>query len=100
MAPINTKEVEKIANLAHLIFTAEELKRFVPQFQEILDYFKQLEAIPTEDIEPAYHALERETLETPMRRDEVAASLPVEGAIGSAPDQSDEHFRVPAVIED
>ena len=99
MTAINVRETKKIANLAHLIFRSEELRKFVPQFQEILDYFKQLDTIPTEDIEPTYQALERKTSETPMRKDEVMASLTVEKALGNAPDKSEKHFRVPAVIE-
>ena len=36
MSSIATEQVEKIAELANLRFSPEELKRFVPQFQEIL----------------------------------------------------------------
>jgi aspartyl-tRNA(Asn)/glutamyl-tRNA(Gln) amidotransferase subunit C len=97
--PISTKEVEKIAQLANLRFSPEELERFISQFQDILDYIAQLEAISTEGVEPTYHALEQEELVTPMREDVPGSSLPVETTLENAPDSTEDHFRVPAVIE-
>ncbi len=96
---ITTKEVEKIADLAHLEFGAEQLGRFVEHFQEILDYFTQLEAIPTDHVEPMYHALRQTAPETPMRGDEPGGSLPQETALDQAPDGVDGQFRVPRVID-
>ena len=49
---ITTKEIEKIADLSHLRFTPKELQLFVDPFQEILDYCAQLEALPTDTVEP------------------------------------------------
>ena len=95
---ISTQEVEKIADLSHLRFTPEELQRFVDQFQEILEYCAQLEALRTDDVEPTYHALAEE-LATPMREDQVQTSFSTERALANAPDSTDEYFRVPAVIE-
>lgn len=97
--PLSTREVEKIADLANLKFAPGELERFVQQFQKILDYFAQLDAVSTDDIEPTYHALEQDHLETPMRKDERRPSFAVAAALANAPDSSEDHFRVPAVIE-
>lgn len=96
---ISTEEVEKIAGLSHLKFSPEELQRFVHQFQEILEYFAQLEAVSTEEVQPTYHALEEEQLATPTRQDEVKPSLPARKALANAPDSCEDYFRVPAVIE-
>ncbi len=96
---VDIREVEKIADLARLKFKPEELERFVPQFQEILDYFVQLEAVPTESVRPMYHALLQDHPETPMREDEVQKSLRAEVAVANAPDSADEQFRVPRVID-
>jgi len=97
--PISTGEVEKIADLAKLKFDAQELERFVDQFQEILEYIAKLEAVPTEEVEPTYQALEQEDLATPTREDEVKPCFPVGTALANAPDSSEDHFRVPPVIE-
>ncbi len=97
--PISTGEVEKIADLAKLKFDPQELERFVDQFQEILEYIAKLEAVPTEEVEPTYQALEQEDLATPTREDEVKPCFPVGTALANAPDSSEDHFRVPPVIE-
>jgi aspartyl-tRNA(Asn)/glutamyl-tRNA(Gln) amidotransferase subunit C len=97
--PISTGEVEKIAGLAKLKFDPQELERFVDQFQEILEYIAKLEAVPTEEVEPTYQALEQEDLATPTREDEVKPCFPVGTALANAPDSSEDHFRVPPVID-
>jgi aspartyl/glutamyl-tRNA(Asn/Gln) amidotransferase C subunit len=102
--PIGTREVEKIAELAHLKFDREELERFVGHFQQILEYFAQLETVSTEtvsteNVESAHQTAEGKTLATPMREDETSPSLPVATALDNAPDPSGNHFRVPPVIE-
>lgn len=96
---ITIKEVERIADLANLTFTDEELELFTSQFQEILDYMAQLEAISTEETEPTYHAVAQEQEKTPMRSDRVGASFPAEESLLNAPDPAEDHFRVPRVIE-
>jgi aspartyl-tRNA(Asn)/glutamyl-tRNA(Gln) amidotransferase subunit C len=97
--PIDAGEVEKIAALAKLQFGREESERFAVQFQQILDYFKQLESIDTSKIFPTYHALEVEKLETPLRQDQSAESLPVEDVMANAPSSVENQLRVPKVIE-
>ncbi len=102
--PIGTREVEKIAELAHLKFDPQELERFVGHFQQILEYFAQLEtvsteAVSTENVESAHQAVEGEKLATPTREDEVKPSLPVATALDNAPESSEDHFQVPPVIE-
>ncbi len=102
--PISTREVEKIADLAHLKFDPQELERFVGHFQQILEYFTQLETVSTEtvsteNVDSAHLAAEGETLATPMREDETRPSLPVATALDNAPESSEGHFQVPPVIE-
>ncbi len=102
--PIGTREVEKIAELAHLKFDPQELDRFVGHFQQILEYFTQLEtvsteAVSTENVQPAHQAVEGKKLATPTREDEVRPSLPVATALDNAPESSEDHFQVPPVIE-
>ncbi len=101
---IGTREVEKIAELAHLKFDPQELERFVGHFQQILEYFTQLETVSTEtvsteNVESAHQAAEGEKVATPTREDETRASLSVATALDNAPDPSGNHFRVPPVIE-
>ena len=96
---IGTREVEKIAELAHLKFNPEELERFVGHFQQILEYFAQLETVSTEDVQSAHQAVEEERPATPTRDDEARSSFPVATVLENAPESSEDHFQVPPVIE-
>lgn len=92
-------EVKQIAQLARLEFDDAGLDRFIPRFEEILGYFEQLNKIDTQSVEPTYHAVWGQELSTPLRQDETAPSLPVDEAVGGAPDARDGCYRVPKVIE-
>lgn len=97
--PITKEEVRRIADLAKLSIQDDELERFAEQFQKILDYFTQLESVPTDEDDATYHVLDGENFATPFRDDEVRPSLSSEDALKNAPDQAEDHFRVPGVIE-
>ncbi len=96
---VTREEVEKIADLAHLRFSAEELEVFVSQFQRILDYFEQLKTAPTEGVEPTYHVLQECHPKAGLREDQVRPSLDVQVAIEQAPQSGKGYFKVPKVIE-
>jgi aspartyl-tRNA(Asn)/glutamyl-tRNA(Gln) amidotransferase subunit C len=92
-------DVTRTAALARLEFSGPERERFVTTFEQILAYFRQLERVPTDGVEPTYHALDEAVDGTPLRPDEVTPSLDAEQVLRGAPDARDGHFRVPRVIE-
>lgn len=92
-------DVTRTAALARLEFSGPERERFVTTFEQILDYFRQLEQVPTDAVEPTYHALDEASAGTPLRPDEVTPSLDPDQVLRGAPDARDGHFRVPRVIE-
>ena len=97
--PINEADIEKIAQLAHLEITREELKVFSPQIAEIVTYVEQLSAIDTTNIEPALGGLTPEGEKTDSaREDMVVPSLGQKVALAEAPDAAAGHFRVPKVL--
>ncbi|MFN2492754.1 MAG: Asp-tRNA(Asn)/Glu-tRNA(Gln) amidotransferase subunit GatC [Pyrinomonadaceae bacterium] len=97
--PINESEVEKVAQLAHMEITPDELKVFAPQMSEIVAYVEQLNALDTTNIEPALGGLTPEGERTDSSRaDEVAPSLGQATALSEAPDPAAGHFRVPKVL--
>ncbi len=95
---IGTEEVQRVAELARLEFTGEELERFTGEFAAILDFFEQLKEPDTSAAEPLFHALS-DAEETPFREDEPGGSLEREEALSQAPSTDGEHFKVPKVIE-
>lgn len=96
---IDASEVERIATLAKLRIGREDCQRFAHQFQQILDYFQQLESIETSEVVPTYHALQVEHLATPFREDQSTESLPTADVMSNAPSAVENQFRVPKVIE-
>ena len=97
--PITTSDVEKVAQLAHMELTAEELQVFAPQMAEIVAYVEQLNALDTKDIDPALGGLTPEGEATDSTRvDEALPSLGQVVALAEAPDAAEGHFRVPKVL--
>ena len=97
--PINESDIEKIAQLAHLEITSEELKLFAPQIAEIVTYVDQLKAVSTENVEPSLGGLTPEGEQTNLARDdELAPSLGQKVALAKAPDPASGYFRVPKVL--
>ena len=96
---ITRAEVLKIADLARLHFSEEELAAFTAQFQLILDYIEQLEKVDVTGIEPTSHvSLTADFEKHIFREDETRPSLPVEESLANAPDPGAGHFRVPKVL--
>ena len=96
---ITSKEVRRIAELAYLEFSPEELERFVGQFQRILDYFEQLQQLDTEGVEPTYHGLTEIPDQGVVRPDRTRPSLAAAVVLEGAPKARKGYFRVPRVIE-
>jgi aspartyl-tRNA(Asn)/glutamyl-tRNA(Gln) amidotransferase subunit C len=97
--PITEADIEKIAQLAHLEITDDERRMFAPQISEIVTYVEQLNAIDTNDVEPALGGLTPEGEKTESdRHDEVQGSLGQRAALDQAPDPASGYFRVPKVL--
>ena len=97
--PITEKDVEKVAQLAHVEITPDELKIFAPQMAEIVAYVEQLNAVNTKDVEPSLGGLTPEGEQTDSARDDVVTpSLGQKVALAETPDAAEGYFRVPKVL--
>jgi aspartyl-tRNA(Asn)/glutamyl-tRNA(Gln) amidotransferase subunit C len=97
--PINESDVKKIADLANLEITDEELRTLAPQVASIVAYVEQLNELDTSRVEPAIGGLTPEGERTDSAREDSAApSLGQRLALEQAPDPSHGHFRVPRVL--
>jgi len=97
--PITEADVEKVAQLAHLEITPEELKIFAPQMAEIVVYVEQLNEVATSNVRPALGGLTPEGERTDSSREDVVnPSLGQKTALAEAPDAASGHFRVPKVL--
>jgi aspartyl-tRNA(Asn)/glutamyl-tRNA(Gln) amidotransferase subunit C len=97
--PIEEQDIAKVAQLAHLDLGEEELKVFVPQITEIINYVEQLNQLETANVTPALGGLTPEAEKTGVSRDdEIQGSLGQQTALAEAPDPASGHFRVPKVL--
>ena len=92
---LSKKEVEHIAWLAHIELSDKEKTLFTEQFNEILDYFKKIDEVDTEGVEPTYHVLD---LKNVSRTDETTPSLPIEEALRNAPKKEKKFIKAPRII--
>jgi aspartyl-tRNA(Asn)/glutamyl-tRNA(Gln) amidotransferase subunit C len=92
---LSREDVEKVALLARLRLTPDELDRMTAQLAAIVGYVDQLAELNTEDVEPMAHAVE---LSNVFRADELRPSLPREAALANAPHHDGEYYLVPAVL--
>ena len=96
---IQELDIVKIANLAHLEITPEEVAMFTPQMTEIVTYVEQLNALDTSKVEPSLGGLTPEGKATDSSRaDKAVPSLGQKLALAEAPDAAAGHFRVPKVL--
>jgi aspartyl-tRNA(Asn)/glutamyl-tRNA(Gln) amidotransferase subunit C len=96
-ADLTRDEVRRVAALAHLELTDEEIETFTRQLGHILDYARQVQAVDTAGVPPTAHVLAGD----PVERDDVSAPcLDRDAALRAAPDGAEEAglFRVPRVI--
>jgi len=93
---LSRDEVAKVAVLARLRLTPEELDTFTGQLNSIVDFVAQLQELDTADVEPLAHGVEVRNV---FRDDARGPSLPREAALANAPERNDENFLVPVVLE-
>jgi aspartyl-tRNA(Asn)/glutamyl-tRNA(Gln) amidotransferase subunit C len=93
---ITREDVVKVAKLSRLALTEQEVEMYTGQLGKILTYVEKLNALDTSKVEPMITAAASGNV---FRPDAVKPSLKREDALAAAPDQDEEFFRTPPVIE-
>ena len=96
MAVVTPDVIKQVALLARLRLEGPALTQFATQLDEILAYMQQLQAVPTDGIEPTSHVL---PLSNVLRKDEPRASFSQEVVLALAPAPHRPYVSVPKVIE-
>lgn len=96
MASLNRDEVERIASLARLALSEEEIERFAPQLSAILEHVQQLNALDLSGIAPTSSVLPPRSR---LREDQPLKGLDRDETLANAPRSQDGQFRVPPVLE-
>ncbi len=92
---LSTEEVARLAGLARIDLSPEELARIAPQLDIILDAVASVSEVAAADVVPMTHAL---PLTNVFRDDVVRPGLSRDDALAMAPAVEDDKFRVPRIL--
>jgi aspartyl-tRNA(Asn)/glutamyl-tRNA(Gln) amidotransferase subunit C len=88
-------DIARVANLARLALSDDELEVFGAQLGDILEHAERVQALPTEGVPPTSHPL---PMVNAFREDAVGECLDPESFLSEAPDVADGQFRVPRIL--
>lgn len=94
--PLTPEDVRKVARLARLKLTEDEVAVFTRQLADVVRYVDQLSEVDTAGVEPLAHAIE---IENVFRADEPRPSLSRTDALSNAPASDGRYFLVPQILE-
>ena len=105
---VTEQDVLRVAELANLDLTAEEVPRMQRDLNAILGYIDKLNELDTSNVAPLAEVASRsagadktgsERFEFALRADEAHVGLTHEAAMKNAPENDGTFFKVPKVIE-
>ena len=96
---VSRKDVNYVADLAHLELTDEESARMERDLNSILEYIDTLNELDTTAVEPMAQVSVGREGEAGLRADEPRPSLSHGAAMSNAPQTDGTFFKVPKVIE-
>jgi len=94
---IDIQMIRHIAYLVRLGIVEDEARAFSHQFSEIIEHFRLLNEVDTQDVPPA---CEVSTTHSLMRADEIRPSMPRQDFMKNVPHKSDDYVQVPKVFEE
>jgi aspartyl-tRNA(Asn)/glutamyl-tRNA(Gln) amidotransferase subunit C len=94
-SPLRREDVAKIAKLARLSLSEQELDMFTEQLGQILEHANDIAALKLDDVVPTAHPF---GLINVVREDVIEPSLPREELLAMAPDAEDGRFAVPRIM--
>lgn len=93
---LSRDDVRKVADLARLKVTDDELHSLATDLRAIVGYVEILNEVDTTGVTPMVHAVE---LQNVLRPDVCVPSLPRDAALSNAPRTDGEYFLVPPIID-
>ena len=93
------KDVRYVAELAHLKLTEEEVKKFLPQLDSILQYMQKLNELDTSQVEAMAQVTYPASANPALRSDQTQRTFTPDEALANAPERDAGCFKVPHVIE-
>jgi len=95
VSQISRDDVARLAKLARLALTDDELEGFAGQLDAILGHVSQIQAVDTGDVKPTGNPLKEENV---TRADVVEPCLTQDEALAEAPAAVEGRFAVPQIL--
>lgn len=95
MAPLSREDVAKVARLARLRLSDEELELFTEQLAQVLEHANDIAALDLEGVVATAHPF---GLVNVVRADERRECLARDEVLAQAPDAEDGRFAVPRIM--
>ncbi|HJC69279.1 Asp-tRNA(Asn)/Glu-tRNA(Gln) amidotransferase subunit GatC [Brachybacterium sp. EE-P12] len=95
MPSIGRDDVARLADLARIQLTEEEIARFAGEFDSIMDAVASVSEVASEDVPATSHPI---SMTNVFREDVVTETLTQEEALAGAPDAQDGRFAVPQIL--
>ena len=93
---LNTDDVKKIAGLARLKLSDDEIQQMSTELDAIVGYVEQLRSVDTEGIEPIAQVT---GLVNVVREDAVREMFSIQETLSNAPQANEVAFLVPKAVE-
>ena len=94
---IDEKITKKIANLAKIELSAEELLEYSNDISKILSWIDQLKKVDVQNIDPVTSVTDNKLFE--REDNKYKSNIEKEDILLNAPDKSNDYFTVPKLIE-
>lgn len=95
MPSIGRDDVARLADLARIQLTDEEIDRFAGEFDSIMDAVASVSEVASEDVPATSHPI---AMTNVFREDVVETTLTQEQALAGAPEAQDGRFAVPQIL--
>ena len=92
---VDRKLLEHVADVARIKLTEPEIKKFLPQLRELLEFFSKLNDINTENVKPSFQPVE---LKNALREDDEKECLSQEDALSLTEHKKDGYFKGPRAV--
>lgn len=93
---LTREQVVKIAHLARLALSEDQLTDYQDQLSSILDYAEMINELDLSAVPPTAHAVARQNV---MRDDQIEPGLSLEDVLFNAPDHDQYQFKIQSVLE-
>jgi len=90
---VSEEIIRKVARVSRLELTEQEIKEFTEQIDDILEAFKKLEKVDTQNVEPSFQPLE---IKNVWREDEVHEWN--WNPLGNTANKEDNYFKGPRSV--